>query len=84
VPQGFLAGLCSSCRRDFSAFGLAIAVGLDSMAPTLFDRNETGTNDMGAAPETVRALRSKLAALERPADLGACDLFAFGLPGVDG
>lgn len=39
---------------------------------------------MAAAPETVRALRSKLAALERPADLGASDFFAFGLPGVDG
>lgn len=38
---------------------------------------------MSAAPETVRALRLKLAALERPACLGASDLFALGLPAVD-
>ncbi|QCI63298.1 ImuA family protein [Phreatobacter stygius] len=38
---------------------------------------------MSAAPETVRALRLKLAALERPAAFGASDLFSFGLPAVD-
>jgi protein ImuA len=38
---------------------------------------------MSATPQAVRALRTKLAALERPALLGASDLFSFGLSAVD-